>query len=820
MKHKIKIGRIINSAFLVFALLMGAINAKTPVYPLMDKTNDKLVFAPAACPGAGLLISEIYTNPSGNDSPFEFVELRATRTINFATTPHSIVFVDNGSANANGWIKGGGTTYGFNITTGTVNAGDVVYVGGSSMIATGQRLRQISTGTTNGDGFGNANSGGVLGNGGANADAIGVFSVAVGGITNSTVPVDAVFFGTGIGNAFFTTTSGYQLPVNDLYPGGKVQTNSFVAPDPAANEFIVASGTFSTATCDFSTPRTFIKSTIFSDGVSSVSLAAANAPTINENTASPFINLPANGAGFLSGAIGDPTDPGKTAGIDFTLADPDTPAANLTVTATSSNQTVVPNGNLVFTGSGANRNLKITPAGAGFAVISVTVSDGTSTTNYVVYYAASAASATAAATVFHTGKSDASTAIAVDANYMFVADDENQGIRLYDRKNSGLPTATFDFTANLGLTDINGGVPREVDIEASAQNGNRIYWLGSHSNAAAGESRPNRSRLFATDISGSGVNSILSYVGRYDNLKTDLINWDTNNLHGLGANYFGLAASAAVGVIPEAANGSGFNIEGMVFAPDNSTGYVAFRAPIVPAANRTKALIVPVTNIAALVTGNPTAGAAAFGAPIQLDLGGLGIREIKKNAANEYLIIAGSSSDAGIFRIYAWTGNQADAPVQRTADLSGLNPEGIVEVPNGLNNFAPSAAVSVQFVSDNGDTVYYGNGVAAKDLANDEFKKFRSDFRVVGLAPTAAGVSIGGRVMTGQYGLMNAAVYLTDSNGETRTAHTSLGGNFRFDDVAAGETYTIIVVSRRYLFQPQVVPVFQDLTGLTFYAEP
>ena len=35
----------------------------------------------------GLLISEIFTNPSGNDSPFEYVELIATTNINFATTP-------------------------------------------------------------------------------------------------------------------------------------------------------------------------------------------------------------------------------------------------------------------------------------------------------------------------------------------------------------------------------------------------------------------------------------------------------------------------------------------------------------------------------------------------------------------------------------------------------------------------------------------------------------------------------------------------------------------------------------------------------------
>ena len=92
--------------------------------------------------------------------------------------------------------------------------------------------------------------------------------------------------------------------------------------------------------------------------------------------------------------------------------------------------------------------------------------------------------------------------------------DENQVLRLYDRKNSGLPITGFDFTTSLGLTDISGGIPREVDIEASTRIGNRIYWMGSQSNNDDGSSRVNRDRIFATDISGTGASTTLSYVGR------------------------------------------------------------------------------------------------------------------------------------------------------------------------------------------------------------------------------------------------------------------------------------------------------------------
>jgi hypothetical protein len=176
------------------------------------------------------------------------------------------------------------------------------------------------------------------------------------------------------------------------------------------------------------------------------------------------------------------------------------------------------------------------------------------------------------------------------------------------------------------LTDLSGGVPREVDIEASTRAGNRIYWLGSHSNASGGNLRPNLYRLFATDISGTGAATTLAYTGQYNNLRSDLIAWgDTNG--------FNFTDSAAAGKVPEAATLDGFNIEGLTFAPDNTTAYVAFRAPQVPTTDRTKASIAPIANFASLVTG--TATSATIGDPIQLDLGGRGIRSIDRNASNE-----------------------------------------------------------------------------------------------------------------------------------------------------------------------------------------
>lgn len=223
----------------------------------------------------GLIISEFLVNPAGNDSPYEYVEFRATKRIDFTTTPYSVVVCNNGTANSAGWISGGALSYGFSINTGTVNPGDVVYVGGSSMAPLGTKLRVINTGTTAGDGFGNFNASGVFGNGSGNADGIAVFDMNIASITNSTIPVDAVFYGTAIGSAT-TSTGGYQLPVNDLYNGGKLQNSSFFATDPGALN-LIASGTYDTLTNNYISTRVWSLGAL-TDGTSTVILSNMLAP--------------------------------------------------------------------------------------------------------------------------------------------------------------------------------------------------------------------------------------------------------------------------------------------------------------------------------------------------------------------------------------------------------------------------------------------------------------------------------------------------------------------------------------------------------------
>lgn len=205
-------------------------------------------------PAASLLIAEVFANPSGTDSPFEYVKLIATEGINFASTPYSVVFNNNGTASTSGWVAGGTRTYGFTINSGSVAAGGLIAVGGSSLQAPVTKARTLNTGTTAGDGFGSASSGGVLGNGGSSADGVAIFKGTASSLTSASVPQDAIFFGTAVGSAALSS-GGYQLPVNDRYAGGTMKSTSYIAPSPGTGQLLRASGTYSTATGSFASPR-------------------------------------------------------------------------------------------------------------------------------------------------------------------------------------------------------------------------------------------------------------------------------------------------------------------------------------------------------------------------------------------------------------------------------------------------------------------------------------------------------------------------------------------------------------------------------------
>lgn len=86
--------------------------------------------------------------------------------------------------------------------------------------------------------------------------------------------------------------------------------------------------------------------------------------------------------------------------------------------------------------------------------------------------------------------------------------------------------------------------------------------------------------------------------------------------------------------------------------------------------------------------------------------------------------------------------------------------------------------------------------------------------------PTAAGVSIAGRVLSPSgRGISRARVLLTDSTGQTRSVMTNPFGYYSFGNVEVGGTYIFEVRDKRYTFTPQTISLTEGVTNFNFKAQ-
>lgn len=89
------------------------------------------------------------------------------------------------------------------------------------------------------------------------------------------------------------------------------------------------------------------------------------------------------------------------------------------------------------------------------------------------------------------------------------------------------------------------------------------------------------------------------------------------------------------------------------------------------------------------------------------------------------------------------------------------------------------------------------------------------------LTPTAAGVAVGGRVLTADgRGIGKALVTMTGTGGTVHQALTNPFGYYRFDNVAAGTTVLISVSSKSHTFEvgTRVISVSDELLDVNFIA--
>ena len=154
----------------------------------------------------------------------------------------------------------------------------------------------------------------------------------------------------------------------------------------------------------------------------------------------------------------------------------------------------------------------------------------------------------------------------------------------------------------------------------------------------------------------------------------------------------------------------GLNIEGLAATPAGKL-LIGFRNPIPNGAS----LIVPIENPAEVVNGQK----AKIGLPIELKLGGYGIRSIEL-VGSGYLIVAGPPDDVGNFALYRWSGKSGDAATMLPGiDFKDLRPEALFAIPQ---------TDMIQILSDDG-------GVQEAGIFCKDKPKSKQTFRSITLKP-------------------------------------------------------------------------------------
>lgn len=282
---------------------------------------------------------------------------------------------------------------------------------------------------------------------------------------------------------------------------------------------------------------------------------------------------------------------------------------------------------------------------------------------------------------------DASAAVALDKDHFVAADDELNVLRIYRR---GQP----DSVAQVDLSSFLGTKPdKESDIEGAATIGNKIFWISSHGTNKEGKVQDRRRRLFATEIVAGAVPSVQAVGKPYSSLIEDLSKDPRLSKYGL----------AEAATKPPKTKGA-LNIEGLADTADGKL-LIGFRNPL----PGDKALVVPIENPQEVITG----ALAKLGEPVEIKLGGRGIRSFERVGAS-YLIVAGPIDGNGGFDLYRWSGDAKDDPtIVANAGLSGLNPEALFAIPG---------TAEVQILSDDGTVDVSGKECKDAQRASQSFR--------------------------------------------------------------------------------------------------
>jgi hypothetical protein len=189
--------------------------------------------------------------------------------------------------------------------------------------------------------------------------------------------------------------------------------------------------------------------------------------------------------------------------------------------------------------------------------------------------------------------------------------------------------------------------------------------------------------------------------------------------------------------------------------------------------------------------------------------------------SQDFLAVTGESTvvftgTASEYRIAGRVVNFAGDGVEGvTVMLEGAVSDEIVTDAGGNYVFTGLPADGSYFVSPSGVGLSFNPGeqsigALTSDVSGMDFTAF---------APTAASVSVGGRVLTAEgEGISKVTVSMADTNGNTRTALTNPFGYYRFDGVQVGGFYVISVTAKHHQFEnpTRSINVVDELTDVDF----
>jgi hypothetical protein len=289
---------------------------------------------------------------------------------------------------------------------------------------------------------------------------------------------------------------------------------------------------------------------------------------------------------------------------------------------------------------------------------------------------------------------DASAGMALNSTTFVVANDEDDILRLYSFAKSFSPLDSVNIRKSLIPDPGDKKDKEEADIEACAKLGDTIFWICSHS-MGKNKAKPRRHQLFASTVSEAGNKLQATVIGKpYPNLvKALTADKRFEKYH--------LDTAACLKV-----DDGGFNIEGMCLW-DKTKLLIGLRSPIGKkpdcSADTSRALLIPLENPVELLVTSSTSN-PKFGDPIEIDLGGRGIRDIIFwEAKDTYLIAAGNYTDERNFALFTWSGVRGHQPVMvKGIDLTKISPEAIIPIPGSPKN-------ELLLLSDDGDELVDGS---------------------------------------------------------------------------------------------------------------